>query len=75
MIQELSFDTSPSILELTPNRSFGVISNAPHKSENTGRRDGVCAILVFLNLLEAHTKGITQVALAQPQLYASHTDH
>ena len=33
MVQELSFDTSPSILELTSNRSFGVISNARHKSE------------------------------------------
>src|SRR5580704_12400421 len=33
MVQELSFDTSLSILELTPNRSFGVISNARHKSE------------------------------------------
>ena len=33
MVQELSFEMSPSILELTPNRSFGVISDAPHKSE------------------------------------------
>jgi hypothetical protein len=32
MVQELSFDMSPSILELTPNRSFGVVSNTRHKS-------------------------------------------
>jgi len=40
MVLELSFDTSPSILELTPNRSFGVISNVRHKSEirSTRRR-------------------------------------
>jgi hypothetical protein len=31
--QELSFDRSPFILELTPNKSFGVISRARHKSE------------------------------------------
>ena len=31
-------------------------------------RNGVCAILVFLNLLEGHPKGITQVGLAQSQL-------
>ena len=33
MVQTLIFDTSLSILELTPNKSFGVISNARHKSE------------------------------------------
>ena len=40
MVQEPSFDTSRSILELTPNRSFGVISNVRHKSEirSTRRR-------------------------------------
>jgi len=32
IVQELSFDTSPSILELTPNKSLGVISNARHRS-------------------------------------------
>ena len=32
MVQELSFDRSPSTLELTPNKSFGVISSARHKS-------------------------------------------
>jgi hypothetical protein len=33
IVQELSFGISPSILELTSNRLFGVISNARHKSE------------------------------------------
>ena len=31
MVQALIFDTSLSILELTPNKSFGVISSARHK--------------------------------------------
>ena len=31
MVQALIFDTSPSILEIASNRSFGVISNARHK--------------------------------------------
>ena len=31
MVQALIFDTSPSILGITSNRSFGVISNARHK--------------------------------------------
>ena len=33
MVQVPSLDTSLSILELTPNKSFGVISSARHKSE------------------------------------------
>jgi hypothetical protein len=33
IVQELSFGISPSILELTSNSLFGVISNARHKSE------------------------------------------
>jgi hypothetical protein len=32
MVQAHIFDTSLSILELTPNKSFGVISSARHKS-------------------------------------------
>ena len=32
MVQELSFDISPLILVLTPNKSFGVISSARHRS-------------------------------------------
>ena len=67
MVQTLIFDTSLSILELTPNKSFGVIQR-PAQIRNPGRRDGVCAILVFLNLLEGHTEGITQVGLGQSQL-------
>jgi hypothetical protein len=56
VVQELSFGTSPLILELTPNKSFGL--QGPAQISNPGRRNGISAILVFLNLLECHAKGL-----------------
>jgi hypothetical protein len=68
MAQELSCDTSPSILELTPNKSFGAISNARHKSEIRVDATAFVPRSYFWDLLEAHPKGITQLGLVQSQL-------
>jgi hypothetical protein len=50
IVQEVSFDTTQSVLELIPNKSFAVISIARHRSAI--RVEAVA----FPNLLEGHTK-------------------
>jgi len=59
IVQELSFDTSPSILELASKQIISALSRVPGTNQECGRRDRVCAMLVFLYLLKGHTKGVT----------------
>jgi hypothetical protein len=50
IVQEVSFDTTQSVLELIPNKSFAVISIARHRSAIR------VEAIAFPNLLEGHTK-------------------